>query len=334
MEVPYKPTPHRDIELKAIPYIRKLKAFVRSLTLLAWLNFLYSQSHLFTEQRLRCLEMSSLPHILFVAGFWEGTSVFDSLVSLLRSHNYLADVIPLPSTGTKSPGNPSMKDDVAAIRKAITSTIDEDGEVLLVLHSAGAFLGSMAIEGLSVGERKEKGLEGGVGKIVFLARAVWEEGFQHGPLPFFDYQVTCAIIFFSFRMKAILDAFHVLRSKVRFFEAFWLTPITQGDEMFCVTPEKLLFNDLSPEEAAKWVKKLSCQPPRGWDDVVDYVGWKNVPSVYLVSEGDALLNKEMQLQFAQRAASEVERCSAGHCSMIGQPERCLEVVRKAAGEVL
>ena len=136
--------------------------------------------------------MSPLPHILLVPGIWEGTSVFDSLVSLLRSHNYLADAIPLPSTGTRSPGNPSMKDDVAAIRKAITSTIGEDGEVLLVLHSAGGFLGSMAIEGLSVGERKEKGLAGGVGKIVFLAGALWEEGFQHGPLPFMDYQVRCA----------------------------------------------------------------------------------------------------------------------------------------------
>ena len=104
--------------------------------------------------------------------------------------------------------------------------------------------------------------------------------------------------------------------------------------MFCATPEKFLFNDLSPEEASKWAKKVSCHPSRGWDDVVDYAGWKNVPSVYLVSEGDALLNTEMQLQFAQMADSEVERCSAGHCSMIGQPERCLEVVRKAAGEIL
>ena len=104
--------------------------------------------------------------------------------------------------------------------------------------------------------------------------------------------------------------------------------------MYCATPEKLLFNDLSPEEVSKWAKKLSYQPSSGWDDVVDYAGWKNVPSVYLVCEGDAVLNTEVQLQFAQRAASEVERCSAGHCCMIGQPERCLEVIRKAAGEVL
>ena len=65
----------------------------------------------------------------------------------------------------------------------------EGQEVLLVLHSAGAFLGSMAIEGLSVGERKERGEKGGVAKIVFLAGAVWAEGFRHGPLPFFDYKV-------------------------------------------------------------------------------------------------------------------------------------------------
>ncbi|KAL8794433.1 MAG: hypothetical protein Q9195_003020 [Heterodermia aff. obscurata] len=96
------------------------------------------------------LSEMSLSHILLVPGLWEGTSVFDSLVFLLRSHHYRADTIPLPSTGTKSPGNPFMKDDVVAIRKTIVSAIDDDRDVLLVLHSAGAFLGSMAIEGLSV----------------------------------------------------------------------------------------------------------------------------------------------------------------------------------------
>lgn len=104
--------------------------------------------------------------------------------------------------------------------------------------------------------------------------------------------------------------------------------------MFCVTPEKFLFNDLSPEEASKWVERLSCQPANGWDDIVDYVGWKHVPSVYLVTENDAIINKELQLQMAQLAGSEVETCNAGHCCMIGQPDRCLEIVRKAAGEVL
>ncbi|KAL8760292.1 MAG: hypothetical protein Q9184_003387 [Pyrenodesmia sp. 2 TL-2023] len=235
-----------------------------------------------------------LPHIFLIPGFWEGPSVYDSVLHSLQTHHYPVQTIPLPSTGQASPNNPSMRDDVAAIRSVIASLVEEEEkEVLLVLHSAGAFLGSMAIEGLSFRERETAGKQGGVKKIVFLAGAVWAEGFKHGPLPFFDYQ---------------------------------------GQKMFCRTPKDLLFNDLSDSDAALWISKLSCQPSSGWDDVVDFAGWKHVPSVYLLCEQDAILKPEMQLQMAQMAGSEIERCSAGHCCMIGQPERVVEVVRKAAGE--
>ncbi|KAI4184782.1 MAG: hypothetical protein LQ348_004500 [Seirophora lacunosa] len=235
----------------------------------------------------------SPPHILLIPGFWEGTSVYDVVLNSLHEQGYSAQAVPLPSTGKSSPGNPSMKDDVASIRSVITPLVEEEGrEILLVLHSAGAFLGSMAIEGLSCKERSTAGQKGGVTKIVFLAGAVWEEGFQHGPLPFFDYQ---------------------------------------GNEMYCRTPNDLLFNDLSPDAAAHWTSKLQCQPASGWDDVVSFVGWKNVPSVYLFCERDAILNPDMQAQMAARAGSEVAKCEAGHCCMLGQPERVVEVVAEAAG---
>lgn len=133
-----------------------------------------------------------LPQILLIPGFWEGTSVFNLVITSLRALGYIAQAIPLSSTGHASPNNPSMKDDVASIRSAIAQTVEQDEkDVILVLHSAGAFLGCMAIEGLSIKERSEQGKQGGIRKIVFLSGAVWEEGFHHGPLPFFDYQV-CA----------------------------------------------------------------------------------------------------------------------------------------------
>ncbi|KAL9637967.1 MAG: hypothetical protein Q9204_001671 [Flavoplaca sp. TL-2023a] len=234
------------------------------------------------------------PQILLIPGFWEGTSVFDPVITSLQAHGYSARAISLSSTGHASPNNPSMKDDVASIRSAIAPTVEQDEkDVILVLHSAGAFLGCMAIEGLSIKERSRQGKQGGVRKIVFLSGAVWEEGFQHGPLPFFDYQ---------------------------------------GNEMFCVNPTGLLFNDLPPASASYWATKLECQPSNGWDDVVDYVGWKNVPSVYLVCEKDAVLPPEMQKQMADRAGSEIETCDTGHCCMIGQPQRVVEIVEKAATE--
>ncbi|KAL8706295.1 MAG: hypothetical protein Q9225_007971, partial [Loekoesia sp. 1 TL-2023] len=133
----------------------------------------------------------SLPHLLLIPGFWEGTSVYDSVISSLQAHGYSAQAIPLSSTGHASPGNPSMKDDVAFIRGIIAPLVEEEEkDVLLVLHSAGGFLGPMAIEGLSHKEREARGKKGGVVKIVFLSGAIWKEGYMHCPLPFFDYQVT------------------------------------------------------------------------------------------------------------------------------------------------
>ncbi|KAL8644577.1 MAG: hypothetical protein Q9210_007185 [Variospora velana] len=232
----------------------------------------------------------SSPHILLIPGFWAGTSVYDAVLTSLHEHGYSAQTVPLASTGTSSPGNPSMQDDVASIRSVIAPLVEEGREVLLVLHSAGAFLGSMAIEGLSRKERMAAGQGGGVVKIVFLAGAVWDEGFQHGPLPFFDYQ---------------------------------------GPSMYCATPLSLLFNDLPPSLAAHWALRLQSQPSSGWDGVVDYAGWKNVPSIYLLCERDALLSVDMQAEMAARAGSEVVRCEAGHCAMLGMPGVVVEVVEGA-----
>ncbi|KAL8963656.1 MAG: hypothetical protein Q9193_000100 [Seirophora villosa] len=245
----------------------------------------------------------SYPHIPLIPGLWVGTSVYDVALNSLYEQGYSARAVPLPSTGKSSSGNPSMKDDVASIRSAITPLVshfrylqlpsmamwsfkcldrehllisnfiqvEEEGrEILLDLHSAGAFLGSMAIEGLSCKERTAAGQKGRVTKIVFLAGA--------------------------------------------------------GNEMYCRTPNDLLFNDLSPDAAAHWTSKLQCQPASGWDDVVSFGGWKNVPSVYLLCERDAILDPDMQAQMAVSAGSEVTKYEAGHYSMLTQPEMVAKVV--------
>ena len=83
-----------------------------------------------------------------------------------------------------------MKDDIVAIRSTVTNLVDKGQHVVLVVHSAGGFLGSNAIEGLGLKARQEKQLLGGVSKIVFLAGAIFPEGFKHAPLPFFTYDVS------------------------------------------------------------------------------------------------------------------------------------------------
>jgi hypothetical protein len=82
-----------------------------------------------------------------------------------------------------------MNDDVAAIRAAIEKLTTAGEDVVLVLHSAGGFLGSMAIEGLTRKAFRSKSLKGGVAKIVFLTAAVVPEGTPHGKPPFAYYDV-------------------------------------------------------------------------------------------------------------------------------------------------
>lgn len=100
--------------------------------------------------------------------------------------------------------------------------------------------------------------------------------------------------------------------------------------MTCATPEKILFSDLNEAEATKWVGELKPQPGAGWDDTVTYCGWEEVPSVYLVCEGDQALPTPLQEQLAASANSKIERCSAGHIPMVSQPERVVEVIKDAA----
>ncbi|KAJ5149391.1 hypothetical protein N7448_000969 [Penicillium atrosanguineum] len=212
------------------------------------------------------------PTVLFVPGFWEGPTVFDKVTSLLTENGVRGEVAVLRSTGTTSPGNPGMKD-------------GED--ILLVLHSAGGFLGSEALQGL---DKRPRGEQPGVVSIVFLAAAVYAEGFQHQPLPF---------------------------------------AAVEGGSSSCVQPETLLFGDLPEAEKAEWLTAIKTQPAEGWDDTVSYTGWKDVPSVYLICEGDNALPIPLQEQLAGLAGSEIERCSAGHLPMLSQPEVVVRVVQAA-----
>lgn len=126
------------------------------------------------------------PTILLVPGLWEGPTVFTQVSTLLESSGYTTQAASLPSTGSLSPGNPNMNDDILSIRVVISQLVQSSKEVLLVLHSAGGFLASEAMEGLSVREREDAGLKGGVSGIVFLTAGLARVGDHHVKRPFMD----------------------------------------------------------------------------------------------------------------------------------------------------
>ncbi|KAL5350920.1 hypothetical protein ACLOAV_004493 [Pseudogymnoascus australis] len=235
--------------------------------------------------------------ILMVPGLWEGTIVFTQVSTLLGFFGYTTEIASLPSTGSLSPDNPTMNDDILSIRAVISQLVQSNKKVLLVLHSAGGFLGSESMKGLSVKEREEAGFKGGVIGIVFLAAGLASVGSQHVKRPFMD----------------SINA-------------------PEGG-MVCVNPRELLFNDFSDEDAEKWIKHMKTQPAEGWNGITQYCGWEDLPSTYLVCERDALLPPAVQVQIAQMAGSKIEKCKAGHMVMLSMPERVVEVISRHAEDV-
>ena len=236
----------------------------------------------------------SKPTLVFIPGMWEGPTVFSDVLHILQTkHNYPTHVIPLVSTGTNGPTAKTYTDDVASIRSAVQDLVEKQSkELLLIMHSAGAYTGSDAIKDLGLPFRKSHGLQGGVRKLVYLSGGLLPEDADHPPVPFFE---------------------------------------TTGEKMHSRDPIPSLFNDLSPASAEKHAAALSWQPSTYVSGIhVNYGAWKDVPSVYLYCTQDQVIPLVMQRQIAAMAGAETESCDAGHMVMLSQPERVVEFVVKAA----
>lgn len=127
--------------------------------------------------------------IVMVPGLWEGPTVFDNIARTLSTKGYAVHVLSLPSTGTKGPDSPSMDDDIASIRGAIEPLVNAGRTIVLVLHSAGGFLGSAAIEGLTAKAREAKGESGGVARLALITAGLLEENANHEVPPFAEIRV-------------------------------------------------------------------------------------------------------------------------------------------------
>ncbi|KAH7467904.1 hypothetical protein FOMA001_g15570 [Fusarium oxysporum f. sp. matthiolae] len=189
-----------------------------------------------------------------------------------------------------------MDDDVANIAKDLAPVVEEAGDegVVAVMHSAGGFIGSGALKGLNSQARQDSGKAGGVKKIIFITAGVAPEGYEQGPMEFFDYHARPSI------------------------------------SLSCPYPRNLLYGDFSDEEASEWLPGLQHQADRGWATKVQYWGWREVPSVYIICEGDRILPVELQERFAGLTGSEIMRVDAGHMVQLSQTEKVAGIIASHA----
>src|ERR1700722_12133376 len=70
------------------------------------------------------------------------------------------------------------------------------------------------------------------------------------------------------------------------------------------------------------------------DKAPSAVGWKTIPSWYVIGDADKVIPPDIQLKFATRAKSKIYHVPGGdHPSMIGHPEVAATAIRDAAAAV-
>jgi pimeloyl-ACP methyl ester carboxylesterase len=133
------------------------------------------------------------PTIVIIPGLWLGPRPYELLVEeMKKAAPSLTDFVyaPLVSTGKASPGNPTMHDDAMGIREVIKPLVQAGKRLVLVGHSAGAFLSGMATEDLEVGEKLAVASGGGVERFIFIAGGILPPGAPHPELNFYRIEVS------------------------------------------------------------------------------------------------------------------------------------------------
>ncbi|EWG53456.1 hypothetical protein FVEG_11885 [Fusarium verticillioides 7600] len=118
------------------------------------------------------------PTILLVHGAWHGSWAWKYQIPELESLGYVTQNLDLPSV-SGVPGKTQF-DDVAHVRSVLEPLLAEGKQVVVLAHSYGGPIGCGAITGLSLTERAENNLPGGVLGFIILCGYIFPGGMDQG----------------------------------------------------------------------------------------------------------------------------------------------------------
>lgn len=241
-------------------------------------------------------------------------AAYSLLIENLRTYGDKVHPVALPSVGKNPTTFPkSGLEDVAAVRSVIEACVERGEDVLVLMHSLGSVIGSEACRGLAKRDREEEGKRGGVARLVFLCGALVPEGRHVGR--FMEGRVGGMGTYIVY--DAVDNAF---LADVDQAAAYWWHDVSDAR----VEEQKRLLRDV----------KMS---PGIVDFETRYAAWKWIPGTYVFTEEDRSFLPEVQEWLVQQDGVEgmdVVKIRAGHAPWLSRMVEVVEVVRRAAGEVV
>ncbi|KAF5240346.1 hypothetical protein FANTH_9606 [Fusarium anthophilum] len=232
--------------------------------------------------------------VIFVPGAWHPARCFKAVGDILEHAGFNVDYVDLPSVGAEQ----SLTDfapDVAAIRQAISQAAAKGQKVIVVAHSYGGIPSAEAIGAFGPG--------GAVAHFV----------------------LCCSFIIP--KDKSLIAAFGGQ-------DLPWWSISEDRLSVEASTPEKIFYNDLSPEQVAAIVPVLKPHSYQVFHTPLTYEGWRHVPTTYIYCSLDAAIPIHIQKLMVEETAKGVDvntqEINAGHSPFINMPEEVASCIQKIA----
>ncbi|KAK0384045.1 hypothetical protein NLU13_8134 [Sarocladium strictum] len=232
--------------------------------------------------------------VIFVPGAWHPARTFQAVGDHLERAGLNIDYVDLPSVGAEQPLTDFTKD-VEAIRERITLAASKGQKVILVAHSYGGIPSAEALSAF--------GADGAVAHFV----------------------LCCSFIIP--KDKSLCAAFGGQ-------DLPWWSISEDRLSVSPTTPEKIFYNDLSPEQTAAAVDSLQPHSYQVFHTPLTYEGWRHVPTTYIYCTLDAAIPIHIQKMMVEETAKGVnintEELNAGHSPFINMPEAVADCIQKLA----
>ncbi|CEJ55038.1 hypothetical protein PMG11_01316 [Penicillium brasilianum] len=245
------------------------------------------------------------PVVVIVPGSYHRPFHYRKVADPLRAQGYEVLSFDLAVCGESVDPELSFFDDAAVVREHLLPLLDQGKKAVVVSHSYGSLPVSALVEGLTVAERTEKGLEGGIAAVVNIAGFVFPirgksiSGNEQNPPPP-PYQT------WKDGIAHLLD-----------------------------TARPLFFSDLSPEEAEDaWAHLHTKQTTKSfhtWPQCVEKE--YRCPKTYVLCENDAAVPPPFQEQMAELGGFEIVRVKSGHAPFLTIPDEVVAIINNVAQSV-
>ncbi|KAK1755408.1 Alpha/Beta hydrolase protein [Echria macrotheca] len=116
------------------------------------------------------------PTILFIHGAWHQPWMYDPFLNELRSQGHEVIAPELRCNDYKTYADPAAAD--ITFFSGLAEKLAEEGkEIVCAMHSYGGAVGTEAMHGLGVEQRRAKGLQGGVTRLVYICGFMVMKGY-------------------------------------------------------------------------------------------------------------------------------------------------------------